>query len=196
VIGEGALYQCPKEGDVNLQGGELASGLPANTCPSCGGAWIQPEAYVHWQSQQINVDTPPEVAVLPLTLKTDFQPPALDNRAALCPDCRSYLVRGRVNLSQGSFFVERCPNCKGIWCDAGEWEILQQLHLHTHVEYLFSADWQAQVRDLEHQERERMATIDKLGPDIAERIFELAKLLEEHPNGDFGVAYLMRRFEK
>jgi Zn-finger nucleic acid-binding protein len=190
------LYQCPKEGDIDLQEKELTPGLPANACPSCGGSWIQPEHYVHWQSQQVDTSGAPEVAVLPLTLKTNFQPSALDNRAALCPDCRSYLVRGRVNLSQGSFFVERCPNCKGIWCDAGEWEVLKQLQLDTHIEYLFSPDWQAQVRELEHSERERLATINKLGPEIAERIFELAKLLEEHPNGDFGVAYLMRRFEK
>jgi Zn-finger nucleic acid-binding protein len=105
-------------------------------------------------------------------------------------------VRGRITLQQGSFYVERCPNCNGIWCDGGEWEILQQLDLHTHIDYIFSADWQALVRDLEHGERERQATIDKLGVDIAQRLFELAELLEQHPNGDFGVAYLMRRVDQ
>jgi Zn-finger nucleic acid-binding protein len=196
VFGEGALYQCPKEGNIKLQEGELAPGLTASACPSCGGAWIQPDHYVTWQSQQVDADAAPAVSVLPLTLNTDFQPPPLDNRAALCPACRSYLVRGRVNLAGRSFFVERCPNCKGIWCDAGEWDVLKQLHLHTHIEYLFSPDWQAQVRELEHLERERLATIEKLGPEIARRVFELAELLEEHPNGDFGVAYLMRRFDQ
>lgn len=190
------MYQCPKEGNIELQERELAPALAAHACPSCGGSWIQPEHYVTWQRQQVDIDAAPKVAVLPLTLKTSYQPSSLDNRAALCPDCRSYLVRGRINLSQGSFFVERCPNCKGIWCDAGEWEVLQQLDLHTHIEYLFSPDWQTQVRELEHLERERQATIDKLGPDIAERIFELAEMLEQHPNGDFGVAYLMRRFDQ
>ncbi len=196
VVGEPVLYQCPKEGNVDLQEEALSPGLPSHTCPSCGGAWIQPEHYAVWQSQQVDTDAPTEVSVLPLTLDTDFQTPSLDNRAALCPDCRSYLVRGRVNLSQRSFFVERCPNCKGIWCDAGEWDLLQKLNLHTHVEYLFSPEWQNQVRELENLERERRATIEKLGPDIAERVFELAELLEKHPNGDFGVAYLMRRFDQ
>ncbi len=190
------MYQCPKEGNIDLQDDQLAPGLPVKACSSCGGAWIAPEHYLTWQKQQVDTDAPVEVAVLPLSLSTPFQPAPLDNRAALCPDCRSYLVRGRVTLQNGSFYVERCPSCGGLWCDAGEWEILRQLDLHTHAEYIFSAAWQAQVRDLEHGERERQATIAKLGPEIAQHLFDLANLLEQHPNGDFGVAYLMRRFER
>ncbi len=195
-LGENALYQCPKEGNVDLQDSQLAVGLATKACPSCGGNWIPPEAYVTWQQPQIDPDQPIQVSMLPLSLQTPFQPAPLDNRAALCPDCRSYLVRGRITIQQGAFYVERCPNCKGIWCDAGEWEILQQLGIDTHIDYIFSADWQAQVRELEHREREKQATLDKLGPEIAHRIFELADLLEQHPKGDFGVAYLMRRFEQ
>ncbi|MGF1566757.1 MAG: zf-TFIIB domain-containing protein [Nodosilinea sp.] len=188
------MYQCPKEGGVDLQDHPLAPGLSAKACPGCGGAWIPPEHYTTWQRQRGEANAPVQVTVLPLSLNTTFKPSPLDNRAALCPDCRSYLVRGRVNLKSGSFYVERCPNCKGIWCDGGEWDILQQLGLDTHLEFLFSTEWQAQVRDLEHGEREQQAIVDRLGPEIAERIFELADRLEHHPNGDFGVAYLMRRF--
>lgn len=190
------MYQCPKEGNIDLQDDQLAPGLSVKACPSCSGAWIPPEDYITWQRQQVDPDAPNKVSVLPLAVSTPVQLAALDNRAALCPDCRSYLVRGRITLQQGSFYVERCPNCNGIWCDGGEWEILQQLDLHTHIDYIFSADWQALVRDLEHGERERQATIDKLGVDIAQRLFELAELLEQHPNGDFGVAYLMRRVDQ
>ena len=190
------MYQCPKEGDIDLQNSQLAPGLSVHVCPSCDGTWIPPEHYVTWQRQQNDPDAPPTVAVLPLALNTAFQPAALDNRAALCPDCRSYLVRGRITLRQGSFYVERCPSCSGIWCDAGEWDLLGQLDLQAHIDYILSAVWQTQVRDLEHGEREKQATIDKLGPDIAQRVFELADLLEQHPNGDFGVAYLMRRVDQ
>ncbi|MBD2110796.1 MULTISPECIES: zf-TFIIB domain-containing protein [Cyanophyceae] len=190
------MYQCPKEGDIDLQDSQLSPGLAVHGCPSCGGSWIPSEHYADWQRQQNDPEEPIRVAVLPLSLSTSFQPAALDNRAALCLDCRSYLVRGRITLPQGSFYVERCPNCNGIWCDGGEWEILQQLELQTHIDYIFSADWQAQVRELEHTEREKLATIDKLGPDVAQRVFELADLLEQHPNGDFGVAYLMRRVDQ
>ncbi|MEL6762619.1 MAG: hypothetical protein AAFO87_02960, partial [Cyanobacteria bacterium J06607_6] len=65
-----------------------------------------------------------------------------------------------------------------------------------HLNYIFNDQWQAQVKALDLTIREKAATIEKLGPEIADKIFELATLLEDHPNGDFGVAYLMRRFEE
>ncbi|HEY9881564.1 MAG TPA: zf-TFIIB domain-containing protein [Leptolyngbyaceae cyanobacterium] len=189
------MYQCPKEGEVTLQTCRLAPGLEAQDCPSCGGVWIPPENYADWKQDKA-ADSPLHVAVLPLTVDGGFQTSPLDNRAALCPDCKHYLVRGRINLRTTSFYVERCPNCQGFWCDGGEWQILEKLQLVDRLEHIFSGDWQAQVRLLEQGEREKLATIEKLGPEVAHKIFELAELLEKHPNGDFGVAYLMRRFEE
>ncbi|WP_008316361.1 hypothetical protein [Leptolyngbya sp. PCC 6406] len=189
--------QCPKETQVELFDATLPAGPVAKCCPQCQGAWIPPEHYADWQQRQgLNDVSEFHVTVLPSTLRLDADPPPLDNRAALCPDCRHYLVRGRVNLQNLSFFVERCPNCKGYWCDTGEWWILQQLRLHTHLDYIFTDIWQTQVKQMEALQRERQATLDKLGPEIATKIFELAELLESHPNGDFGVAYLMRRFDQ
>lgn len=190
------MYQCPKEGQIELTDSQLSAGLLAKSCPSCGGAWIPPEHYTAWQRRHNHPEDPVTVSILPLSVVGATAPPPLDNRAALCPDCRSYLVRGRVSLQNFAFFVERCPNCNGIWIDAGEWDILKALNLHTHIDYIFSTEWQARVRELEQTERERQATLEKMGPEIAQRLFELADLLESHPNGDFGVAYLMRRFDQ
>jgi hypothetical protein len=61
---------------------------------------------------------------------------------------------------------------------------------------VFSTEWQAQIRQLETEARERQAMLEKLGPELAERVFELTERLEKHPHGDFGVAYLMRRFDR
>lgn len=189
--------QCPKEPTVGLVDGTLSYGLTAQCCPDCGGAWIPPEKYVTWQSRQgIEPAQDPQVDVLPSQIIPVAAASPLDNRAALCPDCRHYLVRGRVPLKDFTFFVERCPNCKGYWCDRGEWQLLEQLQLDRHLEVIFSDLWQSRVKALELALKERQATMDKLGPDIAAKIFELADLLEQHPNGDFGVAYLMRRFEQ
>jgi Zn-finger nucleic acid-binding protein len=84
-------------------------------------------------------------------------------------------------------------HCRGIWCDYGEWDILERLGLHTTIEQLFSNEWQTRVRSQQFFEKERQATVEKLGLEVAELVFELAEILEKHPNGDFGVAYLMRR---
>lgn len=189
------MVKCPKELKVELSDGLLPGDLPAKCCPDCQGAWIRPESYREWQDQQgVDRNAEPQVAVLPSQVDVDFQPASLDNRAALCPDCRHYLVRGRVQLSETIFFVERCPNCHGYWCDRGEWAVLQQIQLAHHLEYIFSDQWQARVREQAFAQREQQATIEKLGSDIADKVFELAELLESHPEGDFGVAYLMRRF--
>ncbi|MDB9529794.1 zf-TFIIB domain-containing protein [Oscillatoria sp. CS-180] len=191
------MVKCPKEPKVDLEPGTLPGELTGQCCSDCDGVWIRPEHYAEWQaSQGVLPDQEIQVAVVPSQLPTTFQPSSLDNRAALCPDCQHYLARGRVQLQDTSFFVERCPNCKGYWCDRGEWDILQQLQLDKHLDYIFSDAWQTQVKALEFVARERKAIIEKLGPDIASKIFELADLLENHPNGDFGVAYLMRRFDE
>jgi hypothetical protein len=73
---------------------------------------------------------------------------------------------------------------------------LQRLRLDEHLDYIFSDQWQSKVKALDFAAREKAATIDKLGSEIANKVFELAQLLEAHPEGDFGVAYLMRRFEE
>jgi hypothetical protein len=46
------------------------------------------------------------------------------------------------------------------------------------------------VRERQFSEQERQATIEKLGSELAERVFELAEVLEKHPNGDFGCCLL------
>ncbi|MCS6815593.1 MAG: zf-TFIIB domain-containing protein [Cyanobacteria bacterium] len=183
--------QCPKEPNSTLVDGILAGDLAVQCCPSCQGVWIPPEHYKAWQATQ------PAVApdAMPKALSVDHTPSSLDSRGALCPDCRRYLSRARVNL-QSPFYVERCPSCGGIWCDQGEWEALTAMGLQTIIDRLFTAEWQAKARQLELEAQERQAMIDKLGADLATKVFELGKLLREHPNGDFGVAYLMRRFEQ
>lgn len=188
--------RCPKHPQETLLSGQLVDELNAFSCAKCNGGWVMSEDYQAWQASCGGIELAVEDLVIPITQSIDYQPSRYDNRAGLCPSCGFYLVRGRVNLSQVAFFIERCPGCKGIWLDEGEWGALEKLGLNTCIPLLFTDDWQSRVREAEAEFRERTATATKLGPEIAEKLFELAKLLEDHPNGDFGVAYLMRRFEK
>lgn len=185
--------QCPKDKQVALVAGQLARQLAAHHCPDCQGVWVAGAEYETWQQQQ-----PPTENLSTLidhALEMDAVRSSYDTRAALCPECNAYLARAKVSVKT-PFYVERCPNCKGIWCDRGEWDTLQTLALHTVIDQIFSNDWQTRTREREQLAQERRATIDKLGPELAARIFELAAALETHPNGDFGVAYLMRRCDK
>jgi Zn-finger nucleic acid-binding protein len=182
---------CPKDKKVELISSRLVGDLAAECCPDCKGTWIPAAEYESWQSRQPRPTSP----ALPKTLDVDFVQSPLDTRAALCPECNHYLSRAKVALKT-PFYVERCGNCGGIWCDYGEWDVLEKLGMHTAIEQLFTSEWQTKVKEREYAERERQATIEKLGDDLASQLFELAELLEAHPNGDFGVAYLMRRFDR
>ncbi|MFK8182677.1 MAG: zf-TFIIB domain-containing protein [Phormidesmis sp.] len=184
--------RCPKETTVEMEAGALAEDLPVQCCPECDGNWLPAQNYRRWQALNAGLEAIPE-KVLPLTLETDYKPAPLDGRAGLCPECGTYLKRSRLNLKTGSFYVERCPLCEGFWCDKGEWQIFEALGLHVQIPIVFQPEWQASVRELEKVEKQRLALIEKLGPEISERILELADLLKGHPHGDFGVGYLMRK---
>ncbi|RMH73736.1 MAG: hypothetical protein D6680_16035 [Cyanobacteria bacterium J007] len=185
--------ECPKDKTVTLVDVVLSGDLDAHECPRCQGNWISSAEYERWQADR----RPSGVSVHSIAAQGDFnfRPSEFDSKAALCPECKRYMTRARVMVDR-PFYIERCPNCNGIWCDRGEWEILEALGLHESIEQLFSGDWQAQMRSLHHNQKERQATIEKLGPEVAQMVFDLAEVLENHPNGEFGVAYLMRRFDR
>jgi len=145
-----------------------------------------------WQRKQPQQE--PDPAKLSDQFDVEFVQSPYDTKASLCPECGAYLSRARVNWKP-AFYVERCPSCEGIWCDHGEWAVLEKLGFHVAINKLFSRDWQARVRKQEMIDMERAAIIEKLGPEIAEKLFVLTDDLEKHPKGDFGVAYLVRRFE-
>lgn len=183
--------QCPKDRRIELVNDTLAGAMAVHCCPDCKGTWIPADEYEAWQSHQPATS----LKTLSPTLEVDYVQSPFDTRAALCPGCNHYLARAKVGLKI-PFYVERCPNCGGIWCDHGEWEVLEKLGLNGAIQQLFSSEWQTRVKEIEYANRERQATIEKLGEDLATKVFELAELLKSHPNGDFGVAYLMRRVDK
>jgi Zn-finger nucleic acid-binding protein len=182
--------QCPKCKNVTLLDGALDDKFAVKYCQECKGTWIPADEYEAWASRQPYNPGVPDLKSK--TLNVNFVQSPFDTKAALCPECRRYLSRAKVNLTT-PFYIERCMQCRGIWCDYGEWDILEKLGLHTTIEELFSNEWQAKTREQKFSEQERRATIDKLGSDVAAQVFALAEVLEKHPNGDFGVAYLMRR---
>lgn len=182
----------PKDRKTLLTETCLTNGLTAYYCSTSKGIWIPAKVYKAWLETQTTQEPDPDR--LPDEVDVTFIQPLFDTKAALCPEDGSYLSRAKVGYKP-AFYIERCPCCDGIWLDHGEWSILEKLGFHTAIYTLFSPEWQTRVRKKELLDHERQATVEKLGPELAKKVFALAAELEKSPNGDFGVAYLMRRFE-
>lgn len=185
--------KCPKDRKVELVDGWLSEDLAVQYCPDCQGNWISLDTYEEWRSQQPQWLRQRGATATPGEMMVEVS--GYDNRAGLCPKCDRYLSRSKVNIKT-PFYVERCSACGGFWCDRGEWEALGELGLSYNLEQVFSGEWKSLIRSRQYLENERQAIVDKLGSEIAGKIFALAEILEQHPNGDFGVAYLMRRLDK
>lgn len=183
---------CPKCRLSELENGILSDMLLTKHCRECAGEWIPGANYQIWRTQQ------PDTALNPDVLAKNYHlayiPSLLDSQTAACPECGRIMARGKISL-KGPFYLEHCLNCGGIWCDRGEWEVLEQLNLHTNIPLIFSGSWQARARASYLNELERQAVIDKVGVEMAQRVFDLAEVLTKHPNGDFAAAYLFRQFD-
>lgn len=181
--------QCPKD-KATLDDSVVAEELMAKRCPQCTGIWITAGQYRNWQEQRGPESARPERATIEVP-DIQFEPSPLDAKGALCPDCGHYLSRARVGTTR-PFYIERCANCGGIWCDGGEWDVLEESNLSVVVPFLFSETWQARRREREHAEHERHELQERLGPELAERVSLFASELRAHPHGDYVLAYLMR----
>jgi len=182
--------KCPKCKTENFLARQLSDFLVAKNCAECEGNWITGADYEAWQR---HYQTPPmKPESLPTSIEAVFSVSQYDTKAALCPECNRYMPRAKVN-STTPFYLDRCASCAGIWCDSEEWEILEHLGLAVTIPQLFSNEWQMRVQHQQQNEKERQATIERLGPGLAQMVFDLAEELAYHPYGDFAVAYLMRK---
>ncbi|MEC4804382.1 MAG: zf-TFIIB domain-containing protein [Jaaginema sp. PMC 1079.18] len=180
--------KCPKCSQAPLGNLEISPNLIAQYCVECKGQWLSGENYEAWKAQQPSDSAP----AIPVGLDITFGRSELDTRAALCPECSRYLSRAQVKI-ETPFFIDRCQQCGGIWCDYGEWDALTQLGLNTCIEQLFEPRWQNRIRQQQQRYSEHQAMVEKMGTALADRIFALAEDLAEHPHGEYALAYLMRK---
>jgi Zn-finger nucleic acid-binding protein len=186
--------QSPKDSSATLIEETLSEGLVIYRCPSTGGFWLERSHYDDWLAGKTQaIASIPEIVNRLST--TPANPASKDSLAALCPTTGRFLIRARVD-THPPFYVERSPEGGNFWIDQGEWDVLTELGLASQLDLLFSSEWQAKLRDFQQVERQKQATIDKLGADLARQVFELAEALRDHPQGDFGVAYLMQQFDR
>ncbi len=185
--------KCPKCKDL-LSESKLFTSLPSQSCGTCEGQWVDADNYQIWRADQARVDVDPN-DLLQADLAAYQVPAALDTKAGLCPACQKILSRTRI-ATNPFFYLDHCQSCNGFWFDRDEPAIFEQLHVHDQLELLVTSNWQSRVRAAQLLNSEKQAIIDKLGIELAYRVFAFAEILKKHPNGDFAVAYFMRRFER
>ncbi|TAG88043.1 MAG: hypothetical protein EAZ09_01145 [Oscillatoriales cyanobacterium] len=186
--------ECPKCKHPNLEGGTLAGSMSVQWCPNCYGIWIPGREYEAWQTSQRQWLLKSDKRK-PGAIPIEFTPSPYDSKAALCPEDGHYLSRAKVPFSRVPFYIERCMLCGGIWLDNGEWDILESLGFHMEIDQMFSPNWQSKARLQELAERERQVLIEKLGPDVAGYVMELAEVLADHPHADCAATYILRKAE-
>lgn len=68
-----------------------------------------------------------------------------------------------------------------------------QLGVSGALEQFFDSEWQMKFREQNAVNREQEQMLEKLGPELAQQVVELAQVLQQHPAGDYALAYLVRK---
>ncbi len=174
--------KCPVCKDYSLQSTELQMGLPAYQCPRCNGIWISSNEYLNWRKTQ--GDELPGKA-----FEGDIGPIWQTEKLKLCPNCSHILTRYRI-MPGVKFYLDHCGHCQGVWCDAGEWDIIVSHNLHDKVNQFFTRPWQARIHEAETRNMLDKLYLEKFGPEDYSRIKEIWEWLTPHPHRAMLLAYL------
>jgi Zn-finger nucleic acid-binding protein len=176
--------KCPIDKETELSPHEPEPDLTAHKCKTCEGMWVTSDSYHSWTAKQPG-NLPEKAADPDFNLSSDE---SLGMK--MCPVCSFFLVRYRVGKGL-DFSLNRCGQCAGIWFDKNEWEILKSRNLHDDVHFIFSHNWQAQIREEEHMQAMNKMWLDQFGAaDLAE-IQRIQKWLDGHEKSEQLYAYLM-----
>jgi Zn-finger nucleic acid-binding protein len=117
-------------------------------------------------------------------------PSPADVLPGFCPRCRGILVRARVN-DENPFHLDRCPICRGIWFDAGEWAAIASTEWLNHLDDLWDPVWRKKVRD-QRAENRHLETIEHaLGADVFAKVQAAVKALRKHPMRSLGLSFIV-----
>lgn len=152
--------------------------VPPSRCTSCKGVWLPHEAV----SEKL---VPPSADVAAVHL-----PSEQDARSGACPRCRGLLVRAKVG-DENPFHLDRCPACRGIWFDAGEWAAVASTEWLSHLDDLWDPVWRRKVRE-ERAHNRHLETIEQaLGPQTFARVRAAIETLRDHPYRSLALSFLI-----
>jgi Zn-finger nucleic acid-binding protein len=159
----------------------LESDLPAKRCGSCGGVWLDSNAYIAWHQAKRPKFADKTASESIAVLDTDS--------LKSCPNCQRLLMRYRVVPGE-RFYLDRCSTCHGLWLDKGEWETLVARSFHDNVHEFFTQPWQAKVRAEETRAMSEKLYQNRFGAEDYAKAQDVRAWLVQHPQRSMILAFL------
>jgi Zn-finger nucleic acid-binding protein len=114
-----------------------------------------------------------------------------DSAGGQCPLDRSIMTRTRVELEgREAVHLERCPSCKGVWFDAGEWKALADRHLLDSLDEFWTAEWRARQRRDRDRANYEQRMQETFGPELYAQLQKTAEVLKGHQRRSQALAFL------
>lgn len=180
------MANCPACKNIDLTSAQFDESLPALNCSSCGGSWLRANEYAFWLKSQ-NAGSFDESKVKEASARF---PVIESNKAAACPDCGHFLRKYKIG-AKVEFHLDRCSNCNGVWLDKNEWEALKAADLHDEINKVFTKPWQRRIEDETTAGKLEEMYLKKFGEGDYQKIKDIRKWLQEHPNRNVLIAFLL-----
>jgi len=115
--------KCPRDG-TDLERSVYEAAVEIDTCPSCGGVWLDHGELERIQESQER-DYSEELRQMPnLIAGVSAMADAKHEGPLACPACGRELEKREYGFcSQVS--IDGCPSCRGVWLDKGELQRLE-----------------------------------------------------------------------
>lgn len=101
-------------------------GVHIETCPACGGDWLDASQLKSIVTARQTRFTPAECIAVAKAATIAGTPAVDKNRHLQCPNCSS--PTNAVNYGDDSgLIIDKCPKCRGVWLAKGELDKIDEL---------------------------------------------------------------------
>jgi len=105
----------------------LYEGVEIETCGICGGHWLDADELGQIVRTVEKSFTAEEIATLRVLRKNVFRIEDVGGGRLLCPKCLGKKLNPFNYASTSGITLDKCPQCRGIWLDKNELEMVQAL---------------------------------------------------------------------
>ena len=177
--------QSPVSNNKQMNRISLDENLTAYQCPDTEGIFLPVQSYVKWLSKQ-----PERLPHLAANEESQEELTQDTAQVRICPESGQLMQRFRVGHGF-SFYLDRSPS-GSIWLDKGEWDALKSRNFHDELHLIFTAPWQAKIREQKREKGEESILKDRLGEDLYAQLNELKSKLTHHEYRELALSYLYR----